>query len=218
MSGLSYRPFECLKELKVEEELHSPEVSTGENGSIDEEELFRMAMKGVKEIKEFSTIPYTSPKKAVPRHRGNRQERETLSILRGIVEGRVGIPLVNTQEYVEWVNPPYKGQIVRVLHEGRISVQDFIDLHGYTLQEAKEELREFILGAMKRGLSCVKVIHGRGLRSQGRPILKEAVLKWLERDFRKWIVAYVTARACDGGLGAIYVLLRSCREKSPQNQ
>jgi DNA-nicking Smr family endonuclease len=54
----------------------------------------------------------------------------------------------------------------------------------------------------------VKVIHGRGLRSVKGARLKEAVIKRLAGHFRKDIIAYVTARQCDGGLGALYVLLR----------
>ncbi|UCH46386.1 MAG: Smr/MutS family protein [Nitrospiraceae bacterium] len=54
----------------------------------------------------------------------------------------------------------------------------------------------------------MKIIHGRGLRSPDGPVLKKAVIQWLLTRYRKYIVAFASARQCDGGLGAIYVLFR----------
>jgi DNA-nicking Smr family endonuclease len=40
--------------------------------------------------------------------------------------------------------------------------------------------------------------------------LKTQVIGWLSRGpWRKWVMAYASARSCDGGTGATYVLLRS---------
>jgi DNA-nicking Smr family endonuclease len=78
-----------------------------------------------------------------------------------------------------------------------------------TLSEAEEALQHFFRCAVQKGFFCVKVIHGRGLRSPRGPVLKEALKKFLHRSFSKWILAYATASQCDGGLGATYVILKS---------
>jgi len=55
----------------------------------------------------------------------------------------------------------------------------------------------------------VLIIHGRGLTSPGQPVLKKMVFNWLSRGpLRRYILAFTSARACDGGAGATYVLLR----------
>jgi DNA-nicking Smr family endonuclease len=95
------------------------------------------------------------------------------------------------------------------LHEGDFSVQDFIDLHGMTLAEAEEAFSFFFRDSLRKHLFCVKVIHGRGLRSPGEPVLKTALVKWLQGTFRKRILAYATAKDCDGGLGATYIILKT---------
>jgi DNA-nicking Smr family endonuclease len=95
------------------------------------------------------------------------------------------------------------------LHEGNFSVQDCIDLHGMTRNEAEKELTRFFSEAVKKRLFCIKVIHGRGLRSPQGPVLKEAFKGWLHGSFRKWVLAYATAKDCDGGLGATYILLKA---------
>ena len=94
------------------------------------------------------------------------------------------------------------------LHTGHFSVQGYIDLHGYTGDEVNEQLDGFLAEAFRKDWRCVKIIHGRGLRSVKGPVLKDAVIKRLAGRYRKRITAFVTARQCDGGLGALYVLLR----------
>ena len=101
------------------------------------------------------------------------------------------------------------------LHQGDFSVQDYIDLHGMTLSEAEEALCLFFREAIKKRLFCVKVIHGRGLRSPRGPVLKEALKRWLQGSFKKWVLAYSTAKDCDGGLGATYLILKSNPSVSP---
>jgi DNA-nicking Smr family endonuclease len=69
-------------------------------------------------------------------------------------------------------------------------------------------VEQFLKESMIKGHRCIKIIHGRGLRSPKGPVLKEALIKWLSGRYRKHIIAFVTARQCDGGLGALYILLR----------
>jgi len=82
-----------------------------------------------------------------------------------IAEGHRPINLPDTQEYVEWTNPEYHDSIIPKLHEGHFSIQAFLDLHGCTVFEAEEELDAFFHESFAKGLRCVKIIHGRGLRS-----------------------------------------------------
>jgi DNA-nicking Smr family endonuclease len=77
-----------------------------------------------------------------------------------------------------------------------------------TLCEAEEALISFFRDAVKRRLFCIKVIHGRGLRSPNGPVIKEALKQWLHGPFRKWVMAYASAKDCDGGLGATYIMLK----------
>jgi DNA-nicking Smr family endonuclease len=76
------------------------------------------------------------------------------------------------------------------------------------VDEAEQELEKYIKESIRKGYRCIKIIHGRGLRSPKGPILKEAVISWLTGRYRKNVIAFVTARQCDGGLGALYILLR----------
>jgi DNA-nicking Smr family endonuclease len=61
-------------------------------------------------------------------------------------------------------------------------------------------------------------VHVRGRNSKDqRPVLKDGLKTWLTRgELAKAVLAFATARPCDGGAGAMYVLLRrERRRKAP---
>lgn len=113
-----------------------------------------------------------------------------------------------TSEYIEGCTPGISKKVLRELRSGRFSIKRSINLRGLDAESAEKVLEEFVKTSILNGDSCILIIHGRGLSSKGEPVLKNKVREWLERGpFRKYILAYTSARPCDGGLGATYVLL-----------
>jgi len=101
-----------------------------------------------------------------------------------------------------------RDQMMRRLRRGLIPSEDELDLHGLTQAEARERLADFIAHSRNAGRRCVRVVHGKGYRSGVRgPILKTAVNLWLRRHLD--VMAFTSAKAIDGGTGAVYVLLRA---------
>ena len=207
----SIRPFDKLRKTMEQREAAAVPAPPRQKKKEDytDEELFSREMGDVLVIEEFRSLacaprPRARKTAVAPRH----PDQEALAELNGIAEGLVPIHLPDTQEYVEWIHPAFRDDIIESLHEGRFSVQACLDLHGCSVPEAEEEFGDFIMDSLKKGWSCIKVIHGRGLRSVKGARLKDAVVKRLSGHFRKDVIAYVTARQCDGGLGALYVLLR----------
>lgn len=188
----------------------TPPKTPKASGRVSEEQEFIEAMKEVQEIKEFRnmTVYHKRRKVSARIHKRVPSRSAALKGLEDIVRGRKQIDLSRTQEYVEWVHPDFRDDIVDDLHNGRYSVQDSLDIHGLILDEAEIEVDRFIRQSISRGHRCIKIIHGRGLRSPNGPVLKHAVVHWLSRKLRKYVVAFVSARRCDGGLGALYILLR----------
>ncbi len=95
-------------------------------------------------------------------------------------------------------------------------MQAHLDLHGMVQADAKEALERFVLESVRKGLRAVLVVHGRGLRSPGgTPVLKHAAAQWLSHGHMGgYVLAFATARAADGGAGAMYVLLRRDRRRA----
>ena len=99
-------------------------------------------------------------------------------------------------------------QVMRRLRRGLLPIEAELDLHGLTQSAARSLLAEFIVHSRDAGCRCVRIIHGKGYRSGARgPVLKTAVNSWLRRHLD--VIAFVAARAIDGGTGALYVLLRA---------
>jgi DNA-nicking Smr family endonuclease len=215
-NDFSFRPFGKLKSALDECAAGAPPKKDppAPPAPPSDHDIFLQAMKDVREIKEFRDSPLRGKVvKKTMRIQAN-PDYEALKTLEGITRGRLPIKLADTQEYVEWTNPDHgiDRAVTKQLHEGRFAVQDLLDLHGYTVDEADARVSEFLKSAWLRGLKCVRIIHGRGLKSQNGPVLKQTLLTWLTGRFRKNVIAFATARQCDGGLGAVYILLGSRRK------
>lgn len=96
------------------------------------------------------------------------------------------------------------------LENGVFAVRSHVDLHGMALDDAKQTVDEFLTDCQRRGERCVLVITGKGRNSPGQiGVLRQGIPEWLARGpSARRVLAFVTARQCDGGEGALYVLLR----------
>jgi len=145
-----------------------------------------------------------------PSHPPPDDEKEAMDHLRDLVRGSVEMDISFTDEYIEGCVKGLSRKTMKKLKRGELPVQDFVDLHGFTKQEAEVELKEFLIRSYKLGFRCVLIVHGRGLNSpESLPVIKEGLPRWLgQGPIRKLVLAFATARPYDGGTGAIYVLLR----------
>ena len=172
-----------------------------------DEEIFLDAMSDAREIPSFRDLPAQYRPGKFKGKVGSGSDA-ALDELRDIVEQRADINIADTDEYDEWTPPGGSAGLTQKLHKGECAIQDHIDLHGHTEDEAEAGLVEFLEDSRRSGFSCVKVIHGRGLGSPGEPVLKPMVSRLLKGALSKHVRAYATAPPRDGGLGATYILLR----------
>lgn len=114
--------------------------------------------------------------------------------------------LLDTDETLSFRREGIGPEVVRKLRRGHWALQGQLDLHGLRRDAAREALGQFIHDSARRGLRCVRVVHGKGHGSPGRePVLKGRVRRWLVQKHE--VLAFVQARASDGGAGALIVLL-----------
>ncbi len=205
-------PFKDLKKLlkmkKKKNSLPHPAKPAPLTAALSDETIFRDAMQEVREIREFRELPLHPKKKSSESCTPASLDMEAVTALEEIVNGTRPVHLPDTPEYIEWINKDYGDTIAARLHKGHYAIQDCLDLHGVILEHARLEVEHFIRESLKNGFKCIKIIHGRGLGSTKGPVLKEAVVRLLSKRYRKQVAAFVSARQCDGGLGALYVLLR----------
>ena len=168
----------------------------------EEARLFRAAVRGVKPLR----APAAPPRKPSARPHARFTRADRAAVLRESLDPHAGDPEQVAGEALAFHRPQIPAAVLRRLRRGDYRVQRAIDLHGLSVAEAKQALRRFLVRALEQQVHCVRVIHGKGLRSGHRgPVLKAAVSTVLRRTGA--VLAYVSARPVDGGTGALYVLL-----------
>jgi DNA-nicking Smr family endonuclease len=168
----------------------------------EEQRLFREAVRDVRPLPARAAAP--RPPRARARARFTRADRA--AVLRESLEGEHSDPLLAGGEELVFHRPQVTARVLRRLRRGEYRVEREIDLHGLTAADAKLALRTFLIHALEERVRCVRVVHGKGLRSGHRgPVLKAAVSAVLRRTGA--VLAFVSARQVDGGTGAVYVLL-----------
>jgi len=94
-----------------------------------------------------------------------------------------------------------------------------IDLHGYSLDDANLEIKDFIIKSYKSGINKIIVVTGKGLHSEHDKdpyvskklgILKYSVPEYIKNNFElmKVINFMEKAKIEDGGEGAFYIYLK----------
>jgi DNA-nicking Smr family endonuclease len=189
----------------------TPAQEYDEQGSTpveDEQQLFEDAMSGVKPITRDNCREKNLANKVSNEPRSD-SDAEIIAKLSDLIENGEGFVVADTPEYIEGTGYEAHPAMAKRLHQGDFAVEAHIDLHGFSVSNAKGAFEEFMSEAVRRGRRVVLIIHGRGLCSPRGPVIKEKVEEWLTRgNWRKWLLAYTSARACEGGTGATYVLLR----------
>jgi DNA-nicking Smr family endonuclease len=98
--------------------------------------------------------------------------------------------------------------VLRRLRRGHYRIEGELDLHGLNRSGAQAAVSAFLAHSLDRDRRCVRIIHGKGNGSPNSgPVLKASLDGWLRR--RREVLAFCSARATDGGTGAVYVLLRA---------
>ena len=115
--------------------------------------------------------------------------------------------LLDVDDTLSFRRPGIGVDVTRKLRKGQWTIQRELDLHGFRREDAREALAAFVREAHKQGVRCVRVVHGKGLGSPGKtPVLKGKVQSWLIQ--KNEVLAFVQARADEGGAGALVVLLK----------
>jgi len=108
---------------------------------------------------------------------------------------------MDTGEELLFIRPGVSRQTLRKMRRGHWVVEAQVDLHGLDRHQALSETDEFLKRARKRGMRCVRIVHGKGLG-----VLKAKLKRWL--PMKDEVLAFTQAPAAQGGSGALLVLLR----------
>jgi DNA-nicking Smr family endonuclease len=166
--------------------------------------LFRDLIGPVRELKETTAPkPRPPPPPPVPK----QSLLDEAHVMHELLDPPDDPELLDGGEVQSFLADGLSPKILRKLKRGGFAVQDEIDLHALTRAQAQKLFAIFLRDVEKRNVSCIRVIHGKGLRSPDqRGVLKSLVDFWLRK--RQNVLAFTSAPISQGGTGAVLVLLR----------
>ncbi|HEY0824922.1 MAG TPA: Smr/MutS family protein [Ramlibacter sp.] len=170
-----------------------------------ERDLFQRAAGKVQRLREHGRVHHApDPVAPIP---AQRQLDDQRVLKEAISDEFDASTLLEVDDALSFRRPGVGIDVARKLRRGEWTIQSEIDLHGLRSDDAREALAAFLREAMRQGLRCVRVVHGKGLGSPGKtPVLKGKVHSWLVQ--KNEVLAFVQARGDEGGAGAVVVLLK----------
>ena len=192
------RALEEHKAIALKQEAEKAEAQRLEN-------LFKAAVKDARPL-NTDRIHHQPPKpKPIPQQ-FIRDERQAL--VDSLSDGFFPADELESGEELLYLREGQSPAVLTKLRRGHWVVQANLDLHGMISDEARAMVASFLSECKKRGIRCVRIVHGKGLGSRNKePILKHKVRHWLMQ--KDEVIAYAQARANDGGSGAVIVLLKA---------
>lgn len=170
----------------------------------EDQQLFRQCVGAVEHLRHDRVEPARDNSPAPIPYSSLNDERQ---VIRDMVSDYFEPADIETGEELHYCREGLQQTVLRKLKRGQFRVSAALDLHGMTVAIAKEAVTAFLKTSQRNNMTCVRIIHGKGNRSQHRgPVLKQKVNHWLRQ--RNEVLAFCSARPVDGGTGAIYVLLR----------
>jgi len=180
---------------------------TSNKEPANDADLFRTTMSDVRPLKPDNRLLHARAKpEATPIQSLLDEESVLQELLLGIDEPEE----LETGEELLFIRPGYPPRLLKRLRRGDFSTADSIDLHHMTEKTAREVLLRFLAHADRRRFGCVRVVHGKGLRSRGEPKLKLMANSVLRKH--PAVLAFASCRPVDGGTGAVNILLNHGRQ------
>lgn len=184
------------------------EIFSDETSEMD---LFRKAVKDVTPLTTSPRTNHTISNKYASHPESTLKLRRKLASTEARAEDILSdhhVEPVAPEDFISFRHPLVSPALFKSLRTGTLSVEYILDLHGYTVEEARTTLTHFIHFCQKHHYQCVSVIHGKSHKSYARQgiTLKSYVARWLTQ--LPGVRAYASCLPRDGNRGAVYVLLK----------
>ena len=178
---------------------------------------FRGAMEGVKKMPESNRYVYRPVQEAMLREQPSKrvltQEEDDALVLQQSLSDLFDVDgLLDDDPTLSYAKEGVGPDILKKLRKRHWPIQDELDLHGMTVEAARGQLGDVVQRWVRRGMRCVRIIHGVGYGSRnGEPVLRSVVRSWLVQLDE--VVAFCGAERAEGGHGAAIVLLKPVLER-----
>jgi DNA-nicking Smr family endonuclease len=177
----------------------------------DDNDTFAQAIQGVTPLKQDKVdlrSKGSMKKNADKAYHRDQAVQDTMQVADGLSSESVDI--VESDQALNFAANGVQLKLIKRLQKGHLPWEQGIDLHGLSIDEARNQLSHFIRSCFYQHCQSVLVIHGKAYSQSGSmPLLKSYTNDWLRQ--LPEVLAFSSAQAKDGGTGAVYVLLKRKR-------
>ncbi|MDN0087158.1 endonuclease SmrB [Yersinia nurmii] len=165
--------------------------------SNEELQLFRESIAGAKKLKQDTILHRQAPQKM--------HKITPVRLLQEQVDASYYFsdefqPHIDNEGPTRYVRPGVDHFEVKKLRRGDYSPEMFLDLHGLTQKQAKQELGALLAACKREHVHCACVMHG-----HGKHVLKQQTPLWLAQH--PDVLAFHQAPKEWGGTAALLVLI-----------
>lgn len=220
-SSLSKDQYNLLKSFKKQiTHPHSSEIAKRAEAKVQEQQLeeddfalFQKSMQGVQRMENANIAK-------IEKSKSRKLDSQTLA-KRAAAMGPMETDQAELSDTQAMLNPvgsqatlsyriaTLQHKVFEDLKAGNLRWFEAVDLHGCTVEEARQAVLQIIQIAKDENQNVLKIVHGKGPDA----ILKTYVNSWLRQH--RDVLAFVSAPEKQGGTGAVLVLLKRA-EKNPK--
>lgn len=124
--------------------------------------------------------------------------------------------MLKPDEIISFKRAGVQDGVFRKLRLGKYDIHARLDLHKYTLKDARDEILAFLKQCQRMDIRTCVIVHGKGERCNPPAMMKSFVCQWLEQISD--VQCFHSAQRHHGGTGAVYVLLKKSQEKKQETR
>ena len=180
-------------------------------------EAFLEQMQDVTPLPAANRAELTKPRKPTPGEAERRRAATRMQLLNLNYLREDEVPWLGPDDWLAFKKPGVQNGVYRKLRLAQYPIEARLDLHEQRVEQARQEVWQFIRDCLRYEVRSVLIVHGRGERNKDRiAVLKSYVDYWL-REIPE-VLAFHSAQKHHGGSGAVYVLLKKSEREKQLNR
>jgi len=165
---------------------------------------FLAEMQDVQQIEQDKIVKPTPQSSINGKYRQNSAISEINPFENFLTDGE--IDNVEPEEVLSFKISGMQPLVFKNLRKARYEFDYHLDLHGYSVKQARETIFKLVSSSQIDELRCLLITHGKGVMNKQPAKLKSYVFHWLKQI--EQVIAIHSALPQHGGTGSVYVLLK----------
>jgi DNA-nicking Smr family endonuclease len=105
--------------------------------------------------------------------------------------------------------------VYKSLRLGRYAIDARLDLHRLSVEQARQQVYQFVSDCIANDIRCALITHGKGEGRKTPAVIKSHIAHWLPQIDA--VLAFYSSQPRHGGAGACYVLLKKSEKLRREN-